>query len=134
MNTHDFTGTFTDSYSVRIKKDLVEIISPSAVSRLESDVIQYEVAENSDQETQNTDYIFRGSNGATMTIRYFVPIESADRIRYGTRTYLELSYGGISSKIDIAPMLTTLIPLIVNGEYETVKAHRAHVYSKVLDI
>jgi hypothetical protein len=130
MNTHDYSCSFKvddKQWSVRIKSDFVDIRCGSTVAQL-SDTIVYDEVEGYTCGMDMTEYIFRGSNGVTITINHSEPREEHSDFDILTESgSIEISGNGHLSRNPIPVVVARAIPLIVKGYYDSVERLGAYL-------
>lgn len=134
MNTHAFSCSFRvdgKQWCVSIKRDFIDIRCGSTVAQLDCDTITYDEAEGYTCGMDMTEYIFRGSNGITMTINHSVPREGhPDFDILEESGSVEVSGDGHLSRIPIPVVVARAIPFIVKGEYGGVERLGAYLISR----
>lgn len=126
MNTRAFSCSFRvdgKQWSVSIKRDFVDIRCDAlaTLAQLSCDNITYDEAEGYTCGMDMTEYIFRGSNGVTMTINHSVPREDhPDFDVLEESGSIEMSGADHVSRIPIPVVVARAIPFIVKGDYDGV--------------
>lgn len=132
MNTHDFSCSFRvdgKQWSVRIKRDFIDIRCDalSTVAQLYCDTITYEEEGGYTCGMDMEEYIFRGSNGVTITVNLSEPRKGhLDFDILEENASVEVRGNGHLSRIPIPVVVARAIPHIVKGSYE--EAERLGAY------
>lgn len=133
MNTRNFSCSFRvdgKQWSICIKKDFVDIRCDAlaTIAQLSCNTITYEEEEGYTCGMDMTEYIFRGSNGVTMTVNLSEPREGhPDFDTLEENAIVEISGEGHLSRNPIPDVVARAIPLIVRGEYDSLERLGAYL-------